>query len=179
MEDDTHLRPLVRPSLHDHVALDEIDLYSEVLIAVAVADRPLSAAEIDRVLGLSPRPAGDDPPDGAQGEAPDGAEPVPSPASPAPHTRPVKGGGTPEDAPPTRHTPGSHLSPRPGDAPPRPGRPSHRGRVPEQSRPPEAPLTGPRFLPRQRPYAGPSQLPRPTPFTMRALPRLPLTPWSY
>ncbi|WP_047868463.1 hypothetical protein [Nocardiopsis sp. RV163] len=38
--------------LHDHVALDEIELYAEVLIAVADADRPLSPEEIDRVVGL-------------------------------------------------------------------------------------------------------------------------------
>lgn len=43
--------------LHDHVALDEIELYAEVLIAVADADRPLSPEEIDRVLGLSGTPA--------------------------------------------------------------------------------------------------------------------------
>ncbi|PDP85857.1 hypothetical protein CQJ94_19090 [Glycomyces fuscus] len=43
--------------LHDHVALDEIELYAEVLIAVADADRALSPAEIDRVLGLSEAPA--------------------------------------------------------------------------------------------------------------------------
>ncbi|WP_051415881.1 hypothetical protein [Nocardiopsis sp. CNT312] len=48
--------PATRPrdplSLHDHVALDEIELYAEVLIAVADARRPLSRAEIDRVLGV-------------------------------------------------------------------------------------------------------------------------------
>jgi hypothetical protein len=38
--------------VHDSVALDEIELYSEVLSAVAVADRRLTAAEIDKVLGL-------------------------------------------------------------------------------------------------------------------------------
>ena len=38
--------------LHDFVALDEIDLYADVLSAVAAADRPLTAAEIDAVLGL-------------------------------------------------------------------------------------------------------------------------------
>lgn len=50
--------PHHRLSLHDHVALDEIELYAEVLIAVADADRPLRPAEIDHVLGLAPaRPA--------------------------------------------------------------------------------------------------------------------------
>lgn len=46
----------MRDQLHDHVALDEIELYAEVLIAVADADRPLSPAEIDRVLGLGQEP---------------------------------------------------------------------------------------------------------------------------
>jgi hypothetical protein len=38
--------------VHDRVALDEIELYSEVLSAVATADRRLTAAEIDEVLGV-------------------------------------------------------------------------------------------------------------------------------
>lgn len=40
--------------VHDRVALDEIELYSEVLSAVAKADRPLTTAEIDLVLGVRP-----------------------------------------------------------------------------------------------------------------------------
>ena len=40
--------------LHDLVALDEIELYAEVLSAVAASDRPLTAAELDEVLGLRP-----------------------------------------------------------------------------------------------------------------------------
>jgi hypothetical protein len=43
--------------VHDRVALDEIDLYSEVLSAVAASSRPLTAEELDEVLGLRP-PAG-------------------------------------------------------------------------------------------------------------------------
>jgi hypothetical protein len=43
--------------LHDAVALDEIDLYAEVLSAVAVADGPLTDDEIDLVLGLANGPA--------------------------------------------------------------------------------------------------------------------------
>lgn len=39
--------------VHDSVALDEIDLYTDVLSAVAAADRPLTDAELDEVLGLS------------------------------------------------------------------------------------------------------------------------------
>ncbi len=38
--------------VHDLVALDEIELYSEVLSAVAASDRPLTAPELDEVLGV-------------------------------------------------------------------------------------------------------------------------------
>ena len=38
--------------VHDLVALDEIELYAEVLSAVAAADRPLTAAELDQALGI-------------------------------------------------------------------------------------------------------------------------------
>ncbi|GAB3988060.1 hypothetical protein GCM10029978_109430 [Actinoallomurus acanthiterrae] len=38
--------------VHDRVALDEIELYSEMLSAVATADRPLTIDEIDMVLGI-------------------------------------------------------------------------------------------------------------------------------
>ena len=37
---------------HDRVALDEIELYAEVLSAVAASDRRLTPAELDEVLGL-------------------------------------------------------------------------------------------------------------------------------
>ena len=40
--------------VHDRVALDEIELYSEVLSAVAASDKPLTYAELDLVLGLPP-----------------------------------------------------------------------------------------------------------------------------
>lgn len=43
--------------VQDDVALDEIELYSEVLSAVAASDRPLTQEEIDVVLGVRPRPA--------------------------------------------------------------------------------------------------------------------------
>jgi len=36
----------------DRVALDEIELYTEVLSAVAVSDKPLTADELDAVLGI-------------------------------------------------------------------------------------------------------------------------------
>jgi hypothetical protein len=38
--------------VHDRVALDEIELYTEVLSAVAASDHPLTPAEIDEVLGV-------------------------------------------------------------------------------------------------------------------------------
>ena len=40
--------------LHDRVALDEIELYAEVLGAVAASDGPLTSEELDAVLGVSP-----------------------------------------------------------------------------------------------------------------------------
>jgi hypothetical protein len=40
--------------VHDLVALREIELYAEVLSAVAEADRPLTLAELDQVLGVEP-----------------------------------------------------------------------------------------------------------------------------
>ena len=40
---------------HDAVALEEIELYTDVLSAVATADRPLTTEEIDEVLGLRER----------------------------------------------------------------------------------------------------------------------------
>lgn len=39
--------------VHDRVALDEIDLYTDVLSAVAASDGPLTDAELDAVLGVS------------------------------------------------------------------------------------------------------------------------------
>ena len=39
--------------VHDPAALDEIELYAEVLSAVAAADRPLTPAELDEALGIS------------------------------------------------------------------------------------------------------------------------------
>ena len=53
MRDDVDLR------FHDVVALEEIELYAEVLSAVAVADRPLTTEEIDEVLGLRERSSAD------------------------------------------------------------------------------------------------------------------------
>lgn len=38
--------------VHDDVALDEIELYAEVLSAVAASDGPLSRTELDAVLGV-------------------------------------------------------------------------------------------------------------------------------
>jgi len=49
VHDDVDLR------FHDQVALEEIELYAEVLSAVAAADRSLTLDEIDEVLGLRER----------------------------------------------------------------------------------------------------------------------------
>ena len=40
--------------VHDRVALDEIELYAEVLGAVAASDGPLTNEELDEVLGVHP-----------------------------------------------------------------------------------------------------------------------------
>jgi hypothetical protein len=40
--------------LHDDVALDEIELYAEVLSAVAASDGPLSSSQLDAALGVCP-----------------------------------------------------------------------------------------------------------------------------
>ena len=48
--------------LHDAVALDEIDLYADVLSAVAATDRRLTDDEIDAVLGVRHGPAAAPPP---------------------------------------------------------------------------------------------------------------------
>ncbi len=39
--------------VHDRVALDEIEVYAEVLSAVAATDRPLTPAELDEALGIT------------------------------------------------------------------------------------------------------------------------------
>lgn len=49
MREDVDLR------VHDVVALEEIELYAEVLSAVAIADGPLTTEQIDEVLGLRGR----------------------------------------------------------------------------------------------------------------------------
>jgi hypothetical protein len=40
--------------LHDAVALEEIELYGELVIAASAHDGPMSTAEIDAALGLVP-----------------------------------------------------------------------------------------------------------------------------
>jgi hypothetical protein len=40
--------------VHDDVAMGEIELYAEVLSAVAASDGPLSPTELDAVLGVRP-----------------------------------------------------------------------------------------------------------------------------
>lgn len=49
------MRRQVDERLQDAVALDEIDLYADVLSAVAAADHPLTAAELDAALGVRER----------------------------------------------------------------------------------------------------------------------------
>jgi hypothetical protein len=46
----------LNPCVHDRDAPDEIELYAEVLSAVAATDRPLTAAELDEALGISKGP---------------------------------------------------------------------------------------------------------------------------
>ncbi len=41
--------------VHDDVALGEIELYAEVLTAVAASDGPLSKGELDEALGIRRR----------------------------------------------------------------------------------------------------------------------------
>lgn len=54
-------RPAAAPAgaryraVHDRVALDEIELYAELIIAAERSDEPLSQEAIDRILGLSVR----------------------------------------------------------------------------------------------------------------------------
>jgi hypothetical protein len=48
------LREHLDTRVHDRVALDEIELYAEVLSAVAASDRRLTAEELDEVLGVCP-----------------------------------------------------------------------------------------------------------------------------
>ncbi|KOX11216.1 hypothetical protein [Nocardiopsis sp. NRRL B-16309] len=113
--------PYHRRSLHDHVALDEIELYAEVLIAVADADRPLRPAEIDRVLGLAPAPppacvpgsaAAADPAPTSRGDEP--TRP-PGPSGPTGPPSRVPGRG-PDPAPPPPDERESDTSPAPGSA---------------------------------------------------------------
>ncbi|WP_017596219.1 hypothetical protein [Nocardiopsis potens] len=47
------MEPDIDARLHDHEAMEEIELYADVLIAVAGVDHSLSTAELDRVLGVS------------------------------------------------------------------------------------------------------------------------------
>lgn len=42
-------------AVHDRVALDEIELYAELIIAAERSDERLSQADIDRILGLTVR----------------------------------------------------------------------------------------------------------------------------
>lgn len=87
------------PLLHDDVALGEIELYGEVLIAVADTDEPLSPAELDRALGLAPEPVGPAPKTRSR--------PAPAPGPPAPRTESPPGTPQlpPRSDPPTEGAP--------------------------------------------------------------------------
>jgi hypothetical protein len=54
-EDDARGRLDVR--LHDPAALEEIELYSELIIVAAASDLPLTRDQIDRALGVPPASA--------------------------------------------------------------------------------------------------------------------------
>jgi hypothetical protein len=55
------VRPAAPPAgpryraVHDRVALDEIELYAELIIAAERSDERLSQEDIDRILGLTVR----------------------------------------------------------------------------------------------------------------------------
>lgn len=78
----------LRDRLHDHVALAEIELYAEVLIAVAETDQSLSLDEIDRALGIAEHPEGDhgvtSPSGGPPCPGSGREEPAPCPPEPTP-----------------------------------------------------------------------------------------------
>jgi hypothetical protein len=42
--------------VHDAVALDEIELYGNLMIAASESDGPLSQERIDEILGVRPAP---------------------------------------------------------------------------------------------------------------------------
>ena len=53
--DDVFCGPDLR--VHDRVAMDEIELYGELIILASGSDGPLSQDEIDAVLGVPPEAA--------------------------------------------------------------------------------------------------------------------------
>jgi hypothetical protein len=48
--------PFSDKRVHDRIALDEIDLYSEMIIAASLSEGPLTPKQIDAALGLAGRP---------------------------------------------------------------------------------------------------------------------------
>jgi hypothetical protein len=42
--------------LVDHALLEELDLTAELIVAASESEAPLSRAEIDRILGVTPAP---------------------------------------------------------------------------------------------------------------------------
>jgi hypothetical protein len=47
------MRDQLDAGVHDGVALDEIELYGEMIIAASSSERPLTSDEIDKVLGVA------------------------------------------------------------------------------------------------------------------------------
>ncbi|WP_150240404.1 hypothetical protein [Nocardiopsis quinghaiensis] len=144
----TEPRPCNQATLHDHVALDEIELYAEVLIAVADADHRLTPTEIDRVLGVSA-------PDGGAGSA--DAVPVPrtgaaGPTGPPPRVRDRSPVTRPPE--PCEEEPEARVLPATGQL------------FPET-----------RVLPEATPFTDMLPLPFDGPLTVWAPSGLPLAPW--
>lgn len=42
--------------LEDHALLEEVELTAELIVAASQSEAPLSRAEVDRILGVSPVP---------------------------------------------------------------------------------------------------------------------------
>ncbi|MDI2131727.1 hypothetical protein [Yinghuangia seranimata] len=66
------MTPFSDVRVHDLVIFDEIELYGELIIAASQSEGPLSAAEIDAVLGLGAARQAARPAAAAWSECPDG-----------------------------------------------------------------------------------------------------------
>ncbi len=95
--------------VHDRDALDEIELYADVLIAAAAVDRSLTAAELDKALGISEGPGATVP-----------TREEKSPSSPASRPRPTREDRL-SDSPEYRHAGTARTGMDPRHVPPCPG----------------------------------------------------------